>query len=99
MVTFRRSRTNGVTVNTTKSGKTRKVPLSPTLEAALKAHRHLKGPLAFCQEDGRPLTLWHLHGALDRAARRAGLRGREYLAALDARPISGNIVATKKASR
>jgi integrase len=49
-------------------------PLSPTLGAALKAHRHMRRPLVFCQEDGKPLTLWHLHGALERAARRASLR-------------------------
>jgi len=34
----------------------------------------MRGPLVFCQEDGSPLTLWHLHGALDRACRRANLR-------------------------
>jgi integrase len=73
-VSLRKSRTNGVTSPTTKSGKPRTVPLSATLEAALKPHRHMKGPLVFCQDDGRPLTLWHLHGALDRAARRAQLR-------------------------
>jgi integrase len=73
-VSLRKSRTNGVTSPTTKSGKPRTVPLSATLEAALKAHRHMRGPLVFCQDDGRPLTLWHLHGALDRAARRAQLR-------------------------
>jgi integrase len=73
-VGFNKSRTKGVTVQSTKSGKPRRVPLSPTLEAALKAHRHMRGPLVFCQEDGSHLTLWHLHGALDRAARKAGLR-------------------------
>ncbi len=34
----------------------------------------MRGPLVFCQEEGDPLTLWHLHGALDRACRRANLR-------------------------
>ncbi len=48
--------------------------MSPTLAAALKAHRHMRGPLVFCQDDGTALTLWHLHGALERAARRAKLR-------------------------
>src|ERR1019366_5362493 len=67
-------RSDGFTTNGTKSGKPRKVPLSPTLAAALKAHRHMRGPLVFCQDDGTPLTLWHLHGALERAARRASLR-------------------------
>jgi integrase len=64
----------GFTTDGTKSGKPRKVPLSPTLVAALKAHRHMRGPLVFCQDDGSPLTLWHLHGALERATRRASLR-------------------------
>jgi integrase len=73
-VSFSKSRTNGVTVQTTKSKKPRTVPLSATLEAALKEHRHMRGPLVFCQDDGSPLTLWHLHGALDRAARKANLR-------------------------
>jgi integrase len=73
IVTFRRSRTDGVTTDT-KSRKPRQVPMSPALEAALKAHRHVRGPLVFCQEDGSNLTLWLLHGALERAARRARLR-------------------------
>lgn len=50
------------------------LPLSPNLGAALKAHRHMRGSHVFCQDDGSPLTLWHLHGALERAARKAGLR-------------------------
>jgi site-specific recombinase XerD len=50
------------------------VPLSDPLAAALKARRHLKGDLVFCQADGSPLTLFLLHGALIRAARKAGLR-------------------------
>jgi site-specific recombinase XerD len=41
---------------------------------ALKAAKHLKGNLVFCQADGEPLTLFMLHGALIRAARKAGLR-------------------------
>jgi integrase len=73
-VSIGKSRSNGVTVNTTKSGRVRKVPLSATLEASLRLHKHAKGPLVFCQSDGSPLTLWHLHGALDRACRQAGLR-------------------------
>jgi hypothetical protein len=73
LVTFRRSRTGGITTDT-KSRRPRQVPLSETLAAALQAHRHLRGPLVFCQEDGTHLTLWFLHGALERAARRAQLR-------------------------
>jgi hypothetical protein len=60
--------------STPKSRKGRSVPLSEPLAAALKAARHLKGDLVFSQADGSPLTLWHLHGALIRASRKAGLR-------------------------
>ncbi len=74
LVSFSKSRSDGFTTNGTKSGKPRKVPLSQTLVAALKAHRHMRGPLVFCQDDGKPLTLWHLHGALERATRKASLR-------------------------
>jgi len=74
LVTFRRSRTGGITTDSTKSRKPRPVPLSDSLAAALKAHQHLRSTLVFCQEDGTHLTLWHLHGALERAARRAQLR-------------------------
>ena len=73
-VDFRRSTTNGITSPTPKSRKGRSVPLSEPLAAGLKAARHLKGDLVFSQADGSPLTLWHLHGALIRASRKAGLR-------------------------
>ncbi len=46
-----------MTVDTTKSNKPRKVPMSGTLETALKSHKHLKGELVFSQDDGSPLTL------------------------------------------
>jgi site-specific recombinase XerD len=53
--------------------------MSPTLEAALKKHKQknlMRGPFVFCQHDehSSPLTVWHLHGALERAARRAQIR-------------------------
>ena len=70
---FRRSSTNGI-VGPTKSGKERKVPLTATLEAALRGIRHVKGPRVFCNPDGTPLTLWQLHERLWGACRRAGLR-------------------------
>lgn len=52
--------------------------MSLTLETALKAHQRaagLRGPLVFCQHDehSSPLTVWHLHGALERGARRGRL--------------------------
>ncbi|HLK39244.1 MAG TPA: site-specific integrase, partial [Polyangiaceae bacterium] len=73
-VCLRRSSTDGTVRNTTKSGKPRKVPLTASLEGALKAIRHAKGPLVFCQRDGKPMTLWMLHERLWVACRRAGLR-------------------------
>ena len=57
-----------------KSGRPREVPLSEDARAALKRHRHLRGPLVFCDMDGRPLTPGVLRHALKRIARRAGLR-------------------------
>lgn len=70
---FRRSSTNGI-VGPTKSGKERKVPLTASLEAALRGIRHAKGPRVFCNPDGKPLTLWQLHERLWGSCRRAGLR-------------------------
>jgi integrase len=70
---FRRSSTNGI-VGPTKSGKERKVPLTRSLESALRSIRHMKGPRVFCNPDGKPLTLWQLHERLWGACRRAGLR-------------------------
>lgn len=72
-VIFRRSSTRGE-VGPTKSGKERKVPMTAALEKALRAIKHLRGPLVFCNHDGRPMTLWQLHERLWGAARRAGLR-------------------------
>jgi integrase len=46
-VCLRRSSTDGTVRNTTKSGKPRKVPLTASLESALRAIRHAKGPLVF----------------------------------------------------
>lgn len=72
-IVFRRSSTLGV-VGPTKSGHERKVPLTPSLEAALKQFKHLRGDRVFCNPDGTPLTIWQLHDRLWRACRRAGLR-------------------------
>ena len=73
LVIFRRSSTRGI-VGHTKSGRERRVPLTPSLEAALKTHRHLKGKLVFCNPDGKPLSIWQLHERLWMCCRRAGLR-------------------------
>jgi len=73
MIVFRRSSTKGY-VGPTKSGKERRVPLTDTLEAALKAIRHLRGKRVFCKEDGSALLIGQLHERLWGACRRAGLR-------------------------
>ncbi len=39
-----------------KGGRLRYVPLTARLAAALGAHRHLRGPLVLCLDDGRLLT-------------------------------------------
>jgi len=72
-VLIRRASALGV-VGPTKSGKERVVPLTPELEAALRAIKHLRSPLVFCRADGRPLSKFQLHERLWGAARRAGLR-------------------------
>jgi integrase len=73
LVVFRRSSTRGV-VGHTKSGREAKVPLTASLAAALKAHRHMRSKLVFCNDDGSPLSLWQLHERLEMVCRRAGLR-------------------------
>ena len=73
MLTVRRSSWRGI-VGTPKSGRDRKLPLTARLCAALKAHRHLRGPLVFCHEDGSPLTQSAIEAALRFACKRAGLR-------------------------
>jgi integrase len=57
-----------------KSGKDRTVPLTRRLADALKAARHLKGPLVFCDAGGALLTEKAATCALWRACKRAGLR-------------------------
>lgn len=60
-------------IGTPKSGKPREIPLGDEVRAALKAHRHLRGPLVFYDMAGKMLTtpttrpMW-------RACKRAGLR-------------------------
>ena len=61
-------------VGPTKSGRQRKVPLTGELERALKAVRHLRGKLVFCNRDGSPMKLDQLHERLWTACRRVGLR-------------------------
>jgi integrase len=72
-LTVRRSSWKGI-VDTPKSGRERKVPLTARLKAALKAHRHLKSELVFCHSDGKPFTQSAIEAALRFGCKRAGLR-------------------------
>jgi integrase len=69
----RRSVWRGI-VTTPKNGKPREVPLSGQALAALKGHRHLRGPLVFCNMDGRQFSHNQVKNPLWRACKRAGLR-------------------------
>jgi integrase len=60
-------------IDTTKGGRTRHIPMTTDLAAALKALRHLAGPRVLVQEDGKPFTYKLLRGCLRAAQRRAQL--------------------------
>lgn len=57
-----------------KNGRPRTIPLSPAAVAALRRHKHLRGPFVFCADDGAPFTQRQLERPIERACRRAGLR-------------------------
>jgi len=61
------------TFGTPKNGLSRRVPIPPSLVRILRDHRHLRGELVFCQEDGALLTRDMIKRVLPRACRRAGL--------------------------
>jgi integrase len=61
-------------VGTPKSGKPREIPLGDEVRAALKAHRHLRGSLVFCDAGGGMLTTTLTRAPLWRACKKAGLR-------------------------
>lgn len=61
-------------IGTPKSGKGREIALGHEVLAALKAHRHLRGPLVFCTMDGEMLTPGELKWPLWRSCKKAGLR-------------------------
>jgi integrase len=61
-------------IGSPKGGRARKVPLTGRALAALKAHRHLRGKLVFCWEDGRPWTFVTMRAGMKRQEKRAGLR-------------------------
>jgi integrase len=70
----RRGETGRDVVTTPKSHKAREVPLSDEARAALRAHRHLRGPLVFCDEGGAVVQFQKTQQALWRVFRQAKLR-------------------------
>jgi integrase len=59
---------------TPKSGKPREVPLGDDVIEELRIHRHERGPLVFCDHQGKPFTTGQLMWPLERARTNAGLR-------------------------
>jgi integrase len=57
-----------------KSGKPREIPLGDEVIETLRAHRHERGSLVFCDAGGNVLTAGRLAWPLKRALKRAGLR-------------------------
>jgi integrase len=72
IVTVQRSVWKGQ-VGTPKGNRLRRVPLTARLVAALRDHRHLRGPLVLYGDDGTLLTEGKVQGHVKRAARLAGL--------------------------
>jgi integrase len=61
-------------VGPTKNGKTREIALGDRVLAALKAHRHDRGPFVFCTADGRMFHRNQTYAPLAHAIKRAGLQ-------------------------
>lgn len=59
--------------DTPKGGRSRKIPLTKELAAALSAHRHLRGPYVLCDEGGARVVVSHLQQWIEHASKRAGL--------------------------
>ena len=62
--------------DTPKGGRSRVVPLTDALFAALQAHRHLRGDHVLYGNDGRPATSFFLRNLLEAAQKKAGLLSR-----------------------
>ena len=60
-------------IGTTKGGKTRRVPMTTRLAAALQAIRHLRGPRMLYQRNGEPISENTLRSWMERAERAGGL--------------------------
>jgi integrase len=58
-----------------KSHKAREIPLGDEVAGVLRAYRHERGPLVFCDARGNPLRAALLQWPLKRALKRARLRG------------------------
>jgi integrase len=65
---------SGKKIDTPKNHKSREVPLSDEAWVALKAHRHLRGRLVFCGEEGELMSRYMCKWPLWSACTRAGLR-------------------------
>jgi integrase len=59
-----------------KGGRLRYVPLTQRLTAALQVSRHLRGPLVFCDREGKPLNEKIIADHVDRPARATKLNHR-----------------------
>jgi integrase len=59
-----------------KGGRLRYVPLTQRLTGALQAARHLRGPLVFCDREGKPLNEKIIADHVDHAARATKLKNR-----------------------
>jgi integrase len=73
-LTIQRSEWHGQTTST-KGNRTRFVPMTPRLAAALKRHQHLRGPLVLYRKDGTAMAEHHVEELLRGAMRDAGLKG------------------------
>jgi integrase len=69
----RRAASRGI-IGTPKNGKWREIPLSVEARRELKAHRHLRGELIFCDQNGKLIPKTTCKWPLWRACKRAGLR-------------------------
>jgi len=72
-ICVQRSDWNGE-VTTTKGGRLRYIPLTLRLTAALREHRHLRGPLVLSESDGKPLTRQKVQTKVKRASKLAKVR-------------------------
>jgi integrase len=61
-------------IGSPKGGRARRVPLTARAVAALKGHRHLRGKLVFCWEDGTRWTFVTMRAGIKRQEKRARLR-------------------------